>query len=513
MPRPRSSMRKIREALRLRFEEERSHKAIATSLNVGESTVRELLLKAKAVGLPWPLPPELSDADLEAKLYKPRTPARIDAIDFEKVEREMRSHKHMTIALVWEEYVKGVNIPASYSHFCDLYREWRKLQKLSMRQVHRAGEKTFKDFAGDTIPLFDRESGQRSGEAQLFIAVLGASSFIFAHALASQSKDDWIAANCRAAEFFGGVTELQVPDNLKSAVTKADFYDPDLNRTYFEWARHYGTTVIPARSRKPKDKPKAESGVLQAERWILARLRKERFYDIAEINAAIRAHLDWINGRVMKHMGASRRELFETLDKPALKPLPRTRYEPAVYKKVRVNIDYHVEFEKVFYSVPYALVGRMLEVRATRATVDVLEGNILVASHPRKHKKGDASTLPAHMPSHHRFKGEWTPQRLIAWAAKVGPNVEAVAETMLTGPEHPEVVFRACLGLIRLEKRFGRDRTDAACATSLAMRIATYRHVKKLLNQGTESQPTPAVPLLPALAATHDNIRGSAYFK
>lgn len=458
-----------------------------------------------------------TDASLEARLFKAKPGARFEEVDFEWVEREMRSHKHMTIRLVWEEYSKALATSGKeamkYSHFCDLYRAWRKSRRLSMRQVHRAGEKTFVDFAGDTVPLFDPDTGEKSGEAQVFIAALGASSYIFAYAVASQAKDDWLAANSRAAEFFGGVTEVQVPDNLKSAVKTADFYDPDLNRSYFEWARHYGTTVIPARSRKPKDKPKAESGVLQAERWILARLRKERFHDLATLNKAMRVHLDWINGRPMKHVGASRRELYETLDKPALRALPRTRYEVAVYHKAKVNIDYHVEYEKIFYSVPYVLVGRTLEVRATRTVVDVLDGSVVVATHPRLRKIGDASTLPEHMPSTHRFKADWTPERLVAWAARVGPNVEAVAEAMLTSQEHPEVAFRACLGLIRLETKFGRERTDKACAASLAMRIGTYRHVKKLLQHGLEEACIPAPPALPAIAETHVNIRGATYFK
>ena len=510
-------MRKIREALRLRFDEKRSLKSIATSLNIGETTVSDLLARAAAAGVGWPLPAEETDVSLEARLFKPKPGARIEAVDFEWVEREMRSHKHMTIRLVWEEYAKSAvgpgKEPASYSHFCDLYRAWRKDQRLSMRQVHRAGEKTFVDFAGDTVPLFDPATEERCGQAQIFIAALGASSYIFAYAVASQAKDDWLAANSRAAEYFGGVTEVQVPDNLKSAVTKADFYDPDLNRSYFEWARHYGTTVIPARARKPKDKPKAESGVLQAERWILARLRKERFYDLATLNAAMRGHLDWINGRTMKHVGASRRELYETLDKPALRPLPRARYEVALFHKAKVNIDYHVEYEKCFYSVPHALIGRTLEVRATRTVVDVLDGSVIVATHPRLRKIGDASTFPEHMPSTHRFKAEWTPERLVAWAARVGPNVEAVAEAMLTSQEHPEVAFRACLGLIRLEKKFGRERTDKACAASIAMRIGTYRHVKKLLQHGLEEACIPAPQPLPALADAHTNIRGANYFK
>jgi len=510
-------MRKIREALRLRFEEERSHKAIATSLNVGESTIRDLLARTVKAGISWPVPAEFTDAELEARLFTTKAIIRVEAIDFEWVEREMRSHKHMTIRLVWEEYAKGVNgegrIPASYSHFCDLYREWRGLRKLSMRQVHHAGEKTFVDFAGDTVPLFDADTDASIGIAQIFIAVLGASSYIFAYAVASQTKDDWLAANCRAAEFFGGVTALQVPDNLKSAVTKADFYDPDLNRSYFEWSRHYGTTVIPARARKPKDKPKAESGVLQAERWILARLRKERFFDLASLNSAMQVHLAWINDRVMKHVGASRRALFETLDRPALKALPRERYEPAIYAKAKAGVDYHVAFDKAFYSVPYPLAGRTLEVRATRATVDVLDGEIVVASHARKRKMGAVSTVPGHMPSHHRFKAEWNPERLAAWAGRIGPNTEAVAESMLTSPEHPEVAFRATLGLIRLEKRFGRDRVEKACAASLAMRIATYRHVKKLLANGLEDSCVPTPPPLPAIKDAHGNIRGASYFK
>jgi transposase len=384
MPQARLSMRKIEEILRLRYEAGLTHRAIAQSCDVSASTVGEYLAYAKAAGLSWPLPEGLSGAELEAMLFPPRKPARgreIPLPDWATIHQELR-RKSVTLSLLWVEYRQEHPKGYSYSQFCHHYRQWAKQLNPIMRQKHRAGEKLFIDYAGQTVPVIDPGTGEIK-PAQIFVAVLGASSYTYAEAHASQTLPNWIGAHVRALDFMGGAPQVLVPDNLKAGVKSPHLYEPDINPTYQEFARHYGVAVVPARSRKPKDKAKVEVGVQVVERWILARLRDRTFFSLAELNQAIRELLIQLNDRPMPHLEQSRRDLFMKLDQPALKPLPKQPYEFARWKKARVNIDYHVEYDKHYYSVPYGLIGKEVEVRATEKTVEIFYRRQRQASHRR----------------------------------------------------------------------------------------------------------------------------------
>jgi transposase len=346
--------------------------------------------------------------------------------------------------------------------------------------------------------------------AQLFVATLGASSYTFAEATWTQSLPDWIASHVRAFGFFGGVTAQIVSDNLKAGVTKACFYDPVINRTYGDLAAHYDTAVLPARPHKPKDKSKVEGAVLLVERWILAWLRNRQFFSLEDVNAAIRPLLDRLNDKVSRHLGASRRQLFEQLDKHALKPLPVAPYIYAEWKKCRAGLDYHIAIDRHYYSVPHQLLKKELWARITARTVEVFHIGTRVASHVRTSGNGQHSTQRDHMPAHHKFREDWTPQRIQAWAARVGPNVAIFAEVVMRDRKHPEQGYRTCLGVIRLADRFGRDRLDAACRRALEINARSYSSVQSILKNGLDSRPHTRATEQPAI--THINIRGADYF-
>jgi transposase len=418
--------------------------------------------------------------------------------------------KGVTLTLLWEEYQAGDPHAYRYSHFCELYRHWAGKQKLSMRQVHKAGEKLFVDYAGQTLPIINPKTGEIT-EAQLFVAVLGASSYTFAEATLSQDLSDWLGSHRRAFEFIGAVPEIVIPDNLKSAVNKPCRYDPDLNPSYQDLALHYGTAIIPARVRKPKDKAKAEVGVQIVERWILARLRHRTFFSLAEANAAIRELLTDLNNRPFKKLPGCRRQAFETLDRPALKPLPSEPYVFAQWKKVRVNIDYHVEIDGHYYSVPYQLRGQQLDARITADTIECFHQRKRVAAHVRSFTKGRHTTVASHMPRNHQDYADWTPQRLIRWAAKTGPKTAAMTEAILASRQHPQQAFRSAMGLIRLGKIYGQQRLEAACDLALEGQAARYKSVKSILQTGLDQQPRQqSLPM--AEPIEHDNIRGGDYY-
>jgi transposase len=382
-----------------------------------------------------------------------------------------------------------------------------------LRQEHRAGEKLLLDFAGQTLPITDPGTGLVS-PAELFVAVLGASNLTYAEAVPSQELPHWIAANVHAFEFAEGVPEILVPDNLRSGVTKAHRYEPLLNATYQEMAAHYGCVIIPARSRKPRDKAKVEAGVLLAERWILASLRNRTFFSIAEANLAIRERLQWLNDRPFQKLEGSRRSLFELLERPALRPLPARPYEYATWKTATVNIDYHVEVDRHYYSVPYQLTRQRCDVRLTASTVEMLFRGRRVASHRRSFRRGGHTTLAEHMPESHRRHLEWTPSRIVRWAQNSGPNTVALVDEIMRSRPHPEQGYRSCLGILRLGKRYGGDRLEAACARAVALRAFSYRSVESILRSGLDRQ-----PLLPIAAATpttprqHDHVRGADYYQ
>jgi transposase len=506
-------MRRLRELLRLKYEAGLHHRAIAQACAVGLGTVSEYLARARAAGVAWPLPNDLDDAALEARLFaRPVDPARLAQAlpDWVQLHQELK-RPGVTLQLVWLEYRAVHPTGYAYSHFCARYRGWARTLKPSMRQVHRAGEKLFVDFSGKRPSLVDATTGEVV-VVELFVGVLGASGLIYAEATRSQDLASWVGAHVRMVEYFGGSTAIWVPDNLKSGVTTANYYEPAINRTYADLARHYGAIVLPARAAHPKDKPKVEVSVQIAQRWILAVLRHQTFFTLADLNAAIRTCLDAVNDRLMQIVGVSRRVLFEQIDRPALRPLPRTRYELATWKPCRVNIDYHVDAEHNWYSVPYQLVHAHVEARVTQTTVEVFLSGRRVASHARLTGRGRFSTQVAHMPRAHRAHAEWTPSRLIGWADQTGPATGRLVAGILARRPHPEQGYRACLGLMRLGRAHGLDRLDAACARAERLRSYRYRTVEHILIHQQDRLPLDE-PAPARLALTHENLRGAAYYE
>jgi transposase len=505
-------MRKIAEVLRLKWECGLSNRAIARSCSISHSTVAEYLRRAQAAGLGWPLPLDLGEDTLFGLLFPQASPCSSRVIpcpDWSSVHTELRK-KGVTLRLLWVEYREAHADGYGYSQFCALYREWAKRLKPSMRLTHKGGEKAFVDYAGQTVPIIDPHTGEVH-QAQIFIGVLGASNYTYAEAHDSQELPNWIGAHVRLFSFLGGVPEIVVPDNLKAGVKHPCRYEPDLNPTYQDLAEHYGTAVIPTRVRKPKDKAKVEVGVQVVERWILARLRHHTFFSLADLNQAIRELLLELNTRPMQHLGRSRTELFEALDQPALKPLPERAYEFAIWRKARVNIDYHVEFDKHYYSVSHTLIHEEVYVRATQSTVEVFFNNRRVASHRRASAPGRHTTIPEHMPPAHQKYLEWSPQRLVRWAQTIGPHTAQIVQALLDSRKHPQQAYRSCLGLLRLGSRYGEDRLEAACRRALPAGIHSYKGVKNILDakldQVEPEEPATVVP------QAHENIRGQTYYR
>ena len=504
-------MRKLREILRLKYERRMRHRAIARACGVGVGTVSEYVGRARRAGLSWPLPAEWDDGTLEARLFAAPVPTRERiSPDVVRIHEELR-RSGVTLYLLWEEYLETHADGYRYSQFCEIYRRWAKKLTPSMRQVHRAGEKTFIDFSGTRPHIIDRRTGEQI-PVELFVAALGASSFTYAEATESQQLPCWVGAHLRMVDYFGGSTEIWVPDQLKSGVTGSCRYEPGINRTYQELAEHYGAVVIPARPGKPKDKATVESAVLVAQRWILARLRDQTFFSLAEINRAIWALLEALNDRPMQQLGVSRRQRYEQLDRPALAPVPTQRYELAAWKRCTVNIDYHVAVDHHFYSVPYQLVHEQVEARSTSAVVEIYYKGKRITSHRRRDDR-QPSTKAEHMPSSHRAHAEWTPSRLIGWAGKTGPATGRLVAEILRSRPHPEQGYRACLGIMRLGRRYGAERLEAASRRAEQLRSYSYRTVKNILSSAQDRLPfdTPGPRATPP-TRVHANIRGARYY-
>ncbi len=364
-------MRKIKDVLRLKWDRELSNRQIAAVCGVSRPTVSEYLRRTVEAGLSWPLPADLDEAHLEQLLFPqpPDLPAQARGIpDWQHIRDELAG-KNVTLFLLWQEYRQANPDGYQYSWFCEHYRAWRGKLDLVMRQDHRAGEKLFVDYAGQAVPVIDRTTGEIH-EAQVFVAVMGASNYTYAEATWSQTLPDWIGSHIRAFQYLNGVPELVVPDNLKSGVTKAHRYEPDLNPTYQDMAAHYGVAIVPTRARKPRDKAKVEGGVLIVERWILAALRHHQHFSLGQLNATIRELLEKLNSRPFRKLPGCRRDHFEQLDKPVLQPLPVEPYVYAEWKKARVHIDYHVAIDRHYYSVPYTLIKKEVEVRITHNTIE-----------------------------------------------------------------------------------------------------------------------------------------------
>jgi transposase len=505
-------MRRIRQVLQLHFGAHASARVIAREVGVGRTTVQDYLSRAGAAGLGWPLAPDLTDEALEQLLFPaPSCKAgtrRHPEPDWAALVREMK-RPGVTLAILWEEYDAVHPQGYGYSRFCELYRDFERRLSPTMRQTHVAGHKAFVDYSGKKVPIADPLTGEVR-MAEIFVAVLGASNLTYAEATWTQTLPDWIGAHVRVFRFWGSAPRLLVPDNLKSGVNKSSFYDPEVNRTYGKMAAHYHVGILPTRPRKPKDKAAVEAGVRFAQAYILGRLRNVTFFSLAECNAAIATAVERMNGREMRRLGVSRRQLFDTIERPAMQSLPEQDYEYAEWHLARVGIDYHVEVAGFFYSVPHALIREQVDTRVTVRTIEVFHRGKRVAAHARRYGGPRHGTQPDHMPSAHRRYAEWNPERFQRQARDIGPNTEGLILAVLARRPHPEQGFRTCLGVLRLFRGLDAARAEAVSRRAIEIGVLSYASVASILKHRLDQKASPqaadGTPLL------HDNIRGSGYF-
>lgn len=511
MPAKRLPMRKVKDVLRLSWGLGLTSRQVAASLGLARSTVAEYVRRAEEAGLGWPLPDDCDDFILERRLFPPAPLiASVDRPlpDWNEVSREL-GRKGVTLFLLWHEYRQAHSLGYQYSRFCDLYHEWAGRRSVWMRQDHKAGERMFVDYAGGTVAVVDRGTGA-TRQAQVFVAVLGASSYTYAEAAWTQAIGDWVGSHVRAFEYFAGVAALVVSDNLRTGVSRACRYEPGINATYAEMLAHYGSAALPTRVGRPQDKAKVESAVQVTQRWILARLRNRTFFSLAELNSAIRELLEDLNTRRFRKLPGTRRSQYEALDRPALLPLPAERYELAEWRKVRVNLDYHVEVEGHYYSVPYQLCRLELEARLTARVVECFHKGRRVASHVRSSERGRHTTAKEHMPKAHQAYLEWTPERIAQWTGAAGPATRQLVERIIASKPHPQQGFRAALGIMRLGKIYGAERLEAASERALRFGALSYRSLASILKCGLDRAEDPAAEVK---SIAHPNIRGAAYFK
>jgi len=512
MPNMRLTMRKVREVLRLSWDCKLSHRLVAISCSISRSTVQDYIHRANAAGLNWPLPDDLDDNKLEQLLFPRKAIARKERPepDFNTIAQRLK-RKGVTLGLEWERYKQEFpETGYSYQQFCNLHRQWAKTVSVVMRQQHQAGHKTFSDFAGKKLAFTDRHTGLIH-PAHLFVSVLGASNYTFAEAFHSENAEAWCTGQANAFRYFEGCPEIIVPDNPRTVVDKPCKYEPDIHREFQHMADHFGVAVIPARVRKPRDKAKVEAGVKFATTWIIAALEDQKFFSLAEINMAVKKLLERLNKRPFKKQpDLSRKTLYEKLDKPALKALPQAPYEYTRFGKARLNIDYHISVDGFLYSAPYQYARKELEYRETNKTVEIFFKGTRIASHPRLWIKNKPHTLPEHMPSTHRAYADWTPVRIINWAATIGNATAMLTEKIMTSRQHPEQGFKACLGIIRLGKTYGNDRLEKAAQQALSVNALSYKSVELILkNRMDQRQPKETSRQLNIF---HSNVRGASAF-
>lgn len=511
------SMRKITELLRLKYLQKLPHREIAKSLGISPGTVSETTKRAKHHNITWPIPDELMDDDALYKLLYPKGNKKGGDTSVEPqwsaITKALRQHKGVTLSLLWTEYKLQHPEGYGYSRYCELYREFSSGLDVVMRQHHIYGEKCFVDYAGITVPWTDPETGECL-QAQIFVAVLGGSSYTFVEATASQSLRDWIGSHCRAFEFFGGVSKIVVPDNLKSGVTKAHRYDPDINRTYQECAEHYVVAVVPARAYRPRDKAKAEVGVQGIERWILAALRNHQFFSIAEINAAIKPLLEIYNKKSFQKLAGSRYSLYNEHERQTLSPLPLQRYKFASWKITKSGIDYHIYIheEKHYYSIPYQYASKPIDTRISDTLIECFYKNKKIALHKRIFTPGH-TTLDGHMPKSHQEYAKWTPERITSWAKSIGPNTEKLMTDIMGQHVIPYQAFRCCQGILVLADKYSEERLELAAKRALHIGAYRYQNIASILKNGLEKAPLPILESASSQSPEHDNVRGEQYYQ
>jgi len=509
-------VRKIKEILRLKCECGISEREISRSCQISRSTVAEYLRRASAAGINWAEASTFTEAELEKRLFPvqrvPRTIPR-PSLDYEYIYQQLRAYRkvNLTLTQLWLEYKAKHPDGYQYSQFCEHYRHWRGKLDYCMRQEHRAGEKVFIDYS-DGLSIIDLLTGELI-LTQLFLAVWGASNYTYAEATLSQTLPDWIGAHRRALEYFGCSPRVLVPDNLKSGVSKACKYEPELNPTYADLAEHYGCAVLPTRPYRARDKAKVEVGVLIAKRWILAVLRQRTFCSLAELNASIRECLERLNTRPMRRIQKSRRELFETVDCPNALPLPTRPYEYAEWYKARVNIDYHIAVDGHYYSVPFQLIHERLDVRLTATTMEAFLKGERVAAHARSYVRVGYTTLKEHMPPEHRGYAEWSPQRFVQWAGKIGAATARLVEKILSSRPYAEQGYRSCMGIIHLGHHYEPERVEAAALRALKYNTCSYRSLKAILTAGLDKQRDAGEHSAQVSLPLHQNIRGQEYYQ
>lgn len=510
----RVNSKKIREILRLKFESKLHHRTIARIVNSSPGSISRYTRPFQQQGLTWIQLETMTDDGINDILHKNKSiRSKQDFVepDFKRIHQELKL-KTVTLQLLWEEYSTTYK-ERSYgrTQFCKMYKFWCNKLKVTMRQNHKAGDKLFIDYAGSTVPIVDPHSGEIR-KAQIFIAVMGASSYTFVEATWTQTLPDWIGSHVRAFSFLQGVPSLLVPDNLRSGVSRACRYEPDTNPTYAEMVSYYATAVLPARPKKPRDKASAEVGVQIVGRWILAKLRHQTFFSLFELNQAISLLLTELNLKPFQKLPGSRLSQFEAIDKPALKPLPEVPYVYAEFKKLHLGFDYHIEIDGHYYSAPYQLTKEPVEVRITQNIIEIFNNNTRVASHVRSYKRGAHTTTPEHMPKKHKKHMAWTPGRLLNWANSIGPKAFYLTKHLIETKSHPEQAYRACLGLLNLSRQYGKERLEAACQRTIHYHVFTRRSVAEILKGGLDKQPLPETTSQTKSSVHHKNVRGPKYF-
>ena len=515
MSAPRLSMKKGKEILRLKHECRWGNRKIAASCNVSKSTVTDYVRRARRKGLTiWEEISKLSEGEVESRLFDPPKPKEgpTKAVpDWNQVHAELHAHRHLTLLQVWTEYRAEYAGGYGYSQFCWLYDRWKRKLDRVMRQNHKGGEKLFVDY-GSGPWLTDPHTGEKR-QTELFVAVWGASNYTYVAASLSQELPNWIGSHVSAFEYFGCVPYIVVPDNLRGAVSRACRYEPDLNPAYHEFACFFGTTVIPARRYKPRDKAAVEAGVLLVKRWIVAVLRHQVFYTLEELNAAIAPLLERLNTRPFRKLKSCRRELFERLDRPNALALPAQSYQYAEWRKATVNIDYHICADQHYYSVPHQLVGEEVDILIAANTVEVLHRGSRVTSHERSFEAGKSTTKPEHMPESHRRYLEWTPSRILEEAEQIGTSTKELVMSVLQSSRHPEQNYRSALGIIRLQSSYGTDRLERAAARAVSFRSFSYSTVKKILSAGLDQIPAVEEEINAPRLPEHENVRGPEYYQ